>query len=547
MSIEDKNSVNSNEIRIFGPPGTGKTTRLQAIISDLVTVGVPDTDILVASYTKTAANNLTNRVSDLSKDSIGTLHSHCYRRIGKHDLMADHIEDFNNDFPSYALGNSKSHSNTLDEPATDISFENDADLLLAKYEYNRQQMRPRNVWPRDIVDFANAYETFKTNNNLIDFTDMIQISLDNQVAPGTRYAVYDEVQDFSPLQLRLVRQWGTRQERFYLAGDDDQAIFTFAGADPNAFINPPISADQKIVLDQSYRVPQSVQAYADKWIKQIRMREPKEYKPRNDAGMIRRSHLTLDHPQLMQEISDKIGAGKTVMLLTTTSKLLTDVIANLRSAGIPFHNPYRRTRGDWNPLYSGAGVSSSDRLLAFLRPHSEAWGDNARMWTGADLARWCDVLQANKVFKHGVKTHITALNPFQEIPIDWLTANMKPDALDKAFDLDLDWYKSTLNNSKARSMQFPLAIYEQRGAAALQDKPFVTVGTVHSVKGGESDTVYVFPDVSKYAAADWQVQGMKRDAIIRANYVAFTRAKEELVLCTASTRYAINVPAVRTV
>ena len=57
---------------------------------------------------------------------------------------------------------------------------------------------------------------------------------------------------------------------------------------------------------------------------------------------------------------------------------------------------------------------------------------------------------------------------------------------------------------------------------------YLTIGTIHSVKGGEADVVYVLPDLSPAQWGQW-TKG-DRDALVRLFYVAFTRAREELVL-----------------
>ena len=65
------------------------------------------------------------------------------------------------------------------------------------------------------------------------------------------------------MQLNLVRKWGDRAEYFIIAGDDDQTIYTFTGATPDAFLDPDIPDDHKIILKQSYRVPRAVHGLAD--------------------------------------------------------------------------------------------------------------------------------------------------------------------------------------------------------------------------------------------------------------------------------------------
>jgi len=61
----------------------------------------------------------------------------------------------------------------------------------------------------------------------------------------------------------------------YCAGDDDQAIYRWAGADVDHFINLPGGSE---VLSQSYRIPRSVHRIAEGIAKRIHRRFPKQYK-----------------------------------------------------------------------------------------------------------------------------------------------------------------------------------------------------------------------------------------------------------------------------
>ena len=56
----------------------------------------------------------------------------------------------------------------------------------------------------------------------------------------------------------------------------------------------------------------------------------------------------------------------------------------------------------------------------------------------------------------------------------------------------------------------------------LVEEPPVTLGTIHSVKGGEADVVYVFPDLSQAGYQEWCLHGEGRDSVFRLFYVAMT-------------------------
>ena len=94
----------------------------------------------------------------------------------------------------------------------------------------------------------------------------------------------DEAQDLSPLQWAVVRKLTEQADRVYVAGDDDQAIYKWAGADVDYLIK---NSSNALVLKQSYRVPLEVHEVAKRCIDQVRSRIYKEWTPRKDQGTVR--------------------------------------------------------------------------------------------------------------------------------------------------------------------------------------------------------------------------------------------------------------------
>jgi superfamily I DNA/RNA helicase len=73
------------------------------------------------------------------------------------------------------------------------------------------------------------------------------------------------------------------------------------------------------------------------------------------------------------------------------------------------------------------------------------------------------------------------------------------------------------------------------------DLPKVVVGTIHSVKGGQADVVYLFPDLSQAGDAQYNRGGAARDSAIRVFYVGLTRARETLYICQRETGTAVTL------
>ena len=90
-------------------------------------------------------------------------------------------------------------------------------------------------------------------------------------------------------------------------------------------------------------------------------------------------------------------------------------------------------------------------------------------------------------------------------------------------------------------MKFPADIAARRGPRALLETPKVVVGTIHSVKGGQADVVYLFPGSLPGRGRAIRQGGAARDSVIRQFYVGLTRARETLYICQRETGMAVTI------
>jgi DNA helicase-2/ATP-dependent DNA helicase PcrA len=529
------------EHRLFGPPGTGKTTQLTHWIQQTAQRHGSDC-MMVASFTRAAAAELGGRKLPIAHDRIGTLHSHAFRAIGRAEIAEKTLcEEWNRKYPNWEL------SAGLDSDDVIESWgKTDGDKLFHEAQVNRARMIPLDEWINaNVARFHIAWTQFKEDTSSIDFTDMIEIALrDVERAPNDpKIGFFDEAQDFTLLELSLIRKWAQHMENVVLAGDDDQCIYRFKGATPDAFLDPPVDDAHKRVLQQSYRVPYLVQLYAQRWIESVTRREPKVYAPRQEDGAVRFvPELNLgDIERVIYDAERYIADGKRVMFLAACSYMIDPLKWELRKQGIPFHNPYRRTRGDWNPLRASRGTSASERVLAFIAPQMRQRAPIT--WSGEEMSKWTHLLKAEGVMQRGAKAKIQAWAARQLMYDDaTLAAMFTDDAREHMEWGDLVWLEQHALANSLKSLQFPLTIARKQGPKALEDDPRVILGTIHSVKGGEADVVYVFPDLSNAGFIEWNARGELRDSVIRQFYVAMTRARETLVICGEASRYWVDLP-----
>jgi superfamily I DNA/RNA helicase len=170
------------------------------------------------------------------------------------------------------------------------------------------------------------------------------------------------------------------------------------------------------------------------------------------------------------------------------------------------------------------------------------YGGERHPWTYGDIARWSELLRPEGVLKTNAAELLRQAEGKQPVPAERLTEIFDDSAVASllaTFDGNcralLDWWRHRVMPSFRNRIQFPAEIAARLGPQKLIETPRVVVGTIHSVKGGEADVVYLFPDLSSAGDAQYRIPGPPRDSMIRVFYVGATRARETLYLCGRET------------
>ena len=511
-----------SELRVIGPPGTGKTTELAKTIRKMSALLGPE-NIVALSHTNAAAAEIAGRDTPLAKNHIGTIHSQAYRAIDSPE-----VAESPGTFKEFceANGYQTQASRSVEDLEAGLRGGGDGDVILSELSRMRNMMLPREMWPAHVQTFSNQWEAFKADTGTVDFTDMLAFALrdTDRLPQNPSLIIADEVQDSTPLQLALLWKWAAAADSIIFAGDLDQSIYGFAGASPEGFMAR--KPKRQHVLTQSYRCPRAVCKWALGWIEQNPDREPIVWEPRDADGLVDyHCDFTWQYPDALVYILER--ETRSTIVQASCAYMLAPLLAVLRREGIPFGNPWRRSRGDWNPLAPKRGVSTASVLTAFAAPASPDG------WSRTEAQTWVQATSAKGLWKHGRKAWPDAL-PENASVFDTMMAFL--DALVDETDYraarheGLPWLIRHLAPARQRSMDYLWRVIERRGVQALSEEPTLHVGTIHSFKGAEAEVVYVFPDMAPQGYAQWfSTQG--RPEIVRQFYVAGTRAKSELHWC----------------
>ena len=476
---------------VLGPPGTGKTHTLLNKVDDYLKETDPD-KVGYFAFTKKAANEAKERAIDkfnFTEDDLPyfrTLHSLAFRRLGinKENVMQRrHYEDLGKKI------NIQIDYNDWDEEETGL-FTTKSDYLriihLAKLrnitldqQFNLKEHNQKLEYTK-LKIIGNELERYKKEYGLIDYNDMILDFVKSDKSPKFDLVFIDEAQDLSRMQWDMVDSFNTNDS--FIAGDDAQAIFRWAGADVDSFIT---QTGKILNLTQSVRIPKKIHEYAMKIIERVSHRLPKNWQPKAHEGSITK-HWNFEDINM--------SSGNWLVLSRTRYQLkpLEDI---LKEKGLYFENRFGKSfekqiqeaASNWEHLRQGQVMHGKDIQKIALYMSDTNWD--------------------KKKLKALVKDSFYGI-----------------DALTKGYGLNTKktWYECFDN---AGSKRITYIRKMRANGESLKEGARIKLSTIHSVKGGEEDNVVILPDLTHSTQLSYE---RNKDDENRLFYVGATRTKEHL-------------------
>lgn len=288
-------------LRVLGGPGTGKTTLLAEAAARRLADGVDADNVLVLTTNRVAADRMRSLITGMLRDEgsgtaqeplVRTVHSYAFgvlrlraardgspaprllngpdQDVRVRELLDGDIEDGAPDWPEAlrpalpADGFAGEVRDLLMRAAergvgpaelAELGRAHDRPEWIAAGRFGRQYERVTLLQdgggataPLDAAELvASAVQAFDTDGDLLDAE-----------RARVRYLLVDDAQNLDPQQYRLARALGEGAEQFLLAGDPDQAVFSFRGADPRCLLEADPDGTRTAVLTTDHRMSEPV-------------------------------------------------------------------------------------------------------------------------------------------------------------------------------------------------------------------------------------------------------------------------------------------------
>lgn len=278
----------------LGPPGTGKTTAMLNKIEAFLKAGIEPEKIAFVSYTKKAVEEAAQRASErfgfAAKRfrNFRTIHSTCYQGLGitRNEVMGK--EDYSQ--LGQMLGVAFSNRGDVADGLNIGEITGDYMMQLVNLS-SAKGIDLRSVWKEidqdldwfKLKQFSDTLTQYKQDTGKLDFDDMLKNYTLARPYVNVEAAIIDEAQDLSNAQWNVAKTAFRKSRCIEIAGDDDQAIYAWSGANVERFMA--IKGNTNI-LRQSYRIPSSVHKVAQSIISQVSTRLEKEFAARDEKGSV---------------------------------------------------------------------------------------------------------------------------------------------------------------------------------------------------------------------------------------------------------------------
>jgi superfamily I DNA/RNA helicase len=271
--------------KIFGSPGTGKTSRLLEILESELKTVYPDR-IAFVSFTRKGAYEGRSRAmqkfgyTENDLPFFRTLHSLAYQQTGmtKRSIINNYqYKKFSESMGMWFSGNYN----------IDMGMSNDMFLFYEALQRNSPVLAENFLYNIDIKTYhyvKKNYKAFKKALRIYDFTDILELYITNGLPLDIDIAIVDEAQDMTTLQWKMINFAFSKCKRLYIAGDDDQSIYEWAGADVKYYLD--FGCTDMEILQKTHRLPENILKFSEKIVKTINNRVEKDTVTTKPGGEI---------------------------------------------------------------------------------------------------------------------------------------------------------------------------------------------------------------------------------------------------------------------
>ena len=502
--------------KIYGAPGTGKTRTMLDLLQEEIERGTPLERIAFVTHTvaaKLEAKERIQRVIQIVDEKtqlryFRTIHGICYV---ENDLKRDNVmqpEDYLAFGDSVGIPFSSNFTSDVDMDGLPIGFNLSGgnEILAVRQLAAAKRCMVSDIpeeWPKwagvDIMrEVITKYAEWKDKHAKFDFVDMLFLYEKHGEPLDIDVLFIDEAQDLSGMQWAIVKRMMARAERVYIAGDDDQMIYAFIGADRYGFLDFP--ADDLVVLPKTYRLQKNIWEHAQRIIKAVHRRQEKQVSVRDDGGVVDYYNNDI--------LFFDIDPTKSSMIIARHHFQLQRLAKSLEARGIPYKG-------------RGREVTKTDQAYAvhaYIRARN---GEKISLRDASLILRFIGDKKGSTKLRKESRTDPGLL--------------IDKEQLEREFGLRwTDKWHTYLARNRAEVTKCELIdnIIHNIGLDGLVAEPSVSLTTYHGSKGREADHVICFTDCFKSA---YDTAVLNPDDERRLAYVGVTRARERLTVFLPTT------------
>ena len=569
-------------VLVLAGAGTGKTRTIVARAAHLIQRGVSPERILLLTFTRRAAREMTDRLGEMiggasSRILAGTFHHYCLysmrRMPSEFHIESATVIDRDDQLQLMKLIRSEFKEKGAPFPrASEL-------LNLCSYARNTMQSMADYIDRHTDYDAGtaekicwifSAYDERKRKNDYLDYDDIlfrfVEKTKDSAIGDRLRsmydHILVDEMQDTNPLQWQVLQELKD-PAKLFCVGDDAQSIYAFRGADfrnVHAFTSR-IPNSEILRLEENYRSTQGILDLSN-WLlnascvtygKTLRAVRKEQSRPvlMDFSSDLEEARWVAD--DLIKRHESGID-WKNLMIITRTGFGARAVESYMVEADIPY-----QFVGGTSLLQTAHVKDLLSLVRAAVNHHDElAWGRYLTLWPrigDATAARYIKGMRQEKSVSAAIdylermlKGRTEILRGPRIVSDIWdnPTAAMKlaseflSPLLEKRYEnwrtRARDFNLLTRLAGEHRSLAAFIEIYtldpiSVSSADRLGQDDMVTLTTVHSAKGTQASVCYLirvepgmYPHMRSLDSVD-QIEEERRIL-----YVAMTRAKDELIL-----------------